>query len=432
MRSSTRAIEQALAAAAANRFNAWTTIDHEAIPRYERASEGSERERILEGMPCGVKDNIDVAGLPTAEGSAYPAVVSTRDAQVVGALRAAGAVIVGKHAMHEIAYGATGMVSATAPVMNPRSVERMPGGSSSGSAAAVAAGDVPFAIGTDTGGSVRVPAALCGVVGLRPTTGRLQSSGVRPLSPTLDTVGILAASVGLTRVVWRAISGAASRSPAADDAALSVGVVVDDYFIPESAAITEAVRCATTLLEQHGATVTPVRLGWTETMLSIYAHIVGVEAALVQRNRLSERLPGLQPETYRRLAEGARTTRQMYDEALRQRARIVDDLLRVFDHCDVLICPTTAIIGPRRDQKTAKVRGRTVDVGRALVAYTAPWSLTGNPALVVPFGIDPYGQPLSIQLVGKHGCETRVLDAGSIVEAHYKTAARLRWQERRL
>lgn len=168
MSQSTRSIEQTLARASANRFNAWTTIDHEAVARYERARGASaERARILEGIPCGVKDNIDVAGLPTADGSAYPAVVPTRDAQVVLALRAAGAVIVGKNAMHEIAYGATGMVSATAPVVNPRSAEHMPGGSSSGSAAAVAAGDVPFAIGTDTGGSVRVPAALCGVVGLR-------------------------------------------------------------------------------------------------------------------------------------------------------------------------------------------------------------------------------------------------------------------------
>ncbi|AWT54984.1 amidase [Mycolicibacterium smegmatis] len=427
MSQSTRSIEQTLARASANRFNAWTTIDHEAVARYERARGASaERARILEGIPCGVKDNIDVAGLPTAEGSAYPAVVPTRDAQVVLALRAAGAVIVGKNAMHEIAYGATGMVSATAPVVNPRSAEHMPGGSSSGSAAAVAAGDVPFAIGTDTGGSVRVPAALCGVVGLRPTTGRLQSSGVQPLSPTLDTVGVLAASVGIARAVWHAISGTPYRSPETDDAALTIGVVADDYFVPESTAITEAVSNACASLEQHGAKVRPVRLGWPEAAVPVYAHIVGCEAALTHRKRLSENPPLFQSETRRRLAAGARTTPHMYVEALRHRARIAYDLLRVFDHCDVLISPTTAILGPRRDRKTADVGGQSVDVGRALVAYTTPWSLTGAPALAVPVGADQHGRPLSVQLVGKPGCETRVLEAGSIVEAQHRSAAGLR------
>lgn len=416
MTSHVRVIERALEVAAANDHQAWVTLNqHAVVLGTIGACALVLADRMLEGLPCGIKDNIDVAGLPTGSGSAYTSATATRDADVVRALRDAGAAIIGKNAMHEVAYGATGMVSATEPAQNPRAAGRIPGGSSSGSAAAVAAGDVPFAIGTDTGGSVRVPAACCGVVGLRPTTGTLSSAGVRPLSPTLDTIGVLAASVDIAAVVWCAVSGTAPPPPG-PDAPRRVGVVVDAHFAPSSPAIAEAVRSATALLERHGSTVRPVQLGWGEAALSIYTHIVGVEAARGHRDRLSERSPLFQPSTYQRLTASGRISRQAYDEALRRRVQIADDLLRLFDHHDVLICPTTPITAPKRGQATADVGGRTIEVGQALVAYTAPWSVTGAPALAVPVSCDPHGLPTSIQILGRPGDEIGVLNTGLVIE----------------
>lgn len=416
MAPNTGLIRHALAAATINRVNAWTTLNPHALTQYEQTRpDGAEDERALAGLPCGIKDNIDVAGLPTASGSAYPAPTPTRDAAVVDALRRAGAAIVGKNAMHEIAYGSTGMVSSTKPVINPRAVGRMPGGSSSGSAAAVAAGDVPFAIGTDTGGSVRVPAALCGIVGLRPTTGSLDSTGVSPLSPTLDTLGILAATVDTARVVWHAISGTA---PAPQDAAgaLKVGVIVDDYFTGGSHANEEVVRYAAQLLRRHGCATAPVQLGWLDTALTVYSHIVGAEAAWTHRERLSEPSPLFHPETHRRLTTGRQVPAWQYIEALRERDLIKDSLFEVFDRYDVLICPTTPITAPEQNQVTTELSGQSIDIGRALIAYTVPWSLAGGVSLTVPFGRDPNGLPTSIQVVGRPGEEIGVLKAGYILE----------------
>lgn len=415
-RPNTSAIEHAMAAAKTNRFNAWTTLNHDAVTQYAHTRpEGDAGEPVLAGLPCGIKDNIDVAGLPTASGSAYPAPMPTQDAAVVRALRRAGAAIIGKNAMHEIAYGSTGMVSSTAPTQNPRAVGRIPGGSSSGSAAAVAAADVPFAIGTDTGGSVRVPAALCGIVGLRPTTGSLDSTGVSPLSPTLDTPGVLAATVDIATTVWHALNGTAPGSPRSD-APRRVGVIVNDYFADSSRAIQGAVQHATNLLARYGCTIAPVRLSWIDTALTVYSHIVGAEAAWTHYERLSEPSPLFQSNTLQRLTIGAHVPGWSYIEALHQRDRIRDDMLRIFDHHDVLICPTTPITAPQQNQPTAVVGRQSIDIGRALITYTAPWSLSGAPSLAMPLGQDPHGLPTSIQIVGRPGDENSILNTASILE----------------
>ncbi|MGV9796829.1 amidase [Mycobacterium sp. NPDC003449] len=411
-------IERALATATLDRFNAWTTVNRNVLAQYEQsARENPGAERALAGLPCGIKDNIDVAGLPTGAGSAYPPVTPTHDAGVVNALRRAGAAIIGKNAMHEIAYGSTGMVSANEPANNPRATTRIPGGSSSGSAAAVAAGDVPVALGTDTGGSVRVPAALCGVVGLRPTTKSLDSSGASPLSSTLDTVGILAATVELAKTVWHTVSGGGPTPQRDAGEPLRVGVIVDEYIADTCQATREAVVKATELLANYGYPVSPVHLGWLSTALPVYSDIVGTEAAWVHRLRLSAPSHLFQPATYQRLLAGRHVPGWRYFEAMRQRERMRDALLGVFDEHDVLVCPTTPVTAPRLNQSTVEQRGRCLDVGRALISYTVPWSLTDAPSLALPISRDPDSLPTSIQIVGRPGDETSVLNAGAVIEA---------------
>ena len=410
-------IERALAAARRNEYGSWIAVNEQAGSQYRRRSTAAGDGRTLDGMPCGVKDNIDVAGLPTASGSGMPPALPATDAEAVKRLKRAGAVIIGKNAMHEIAYGATGVVSAGDVVQNPRAIDRMPGGSSSGSAAAIAAGDVPFSIGTDTGGSVRVPASLCGVVGLRPTTGSLDSSGVKPLSPSLDTIGVLAGTVELISTVWTALNGGRQwRSPNVDGS-LRIGIIVDEHFGLAGQVPQPVLGLAAALFGDSGCTVSPVRLGWLDAASCVYANIVGAEAAWVHRERMAEAPHTFQPATLQRLLSGARIPGWKYVEALRRRDRMREQMLRNFDNHDVLICPTTPITAPLRDELTITVARKRIDVGAMLIKHTVPWSLVGTPSLALPLGRDARGLPTSIQIVGKPGDEYNVLKAAAIVES---------------
>jgi Asp-tRNA(Asn)/Glu-tRNA(Gln) amidotransferase A subunit family amidase len=286
------------------RFNAWAAINEQAALQYGQARGSARDLPALEGLPCGIKDNVDVAGLPTASGSAYPPGNPTTDAAIVRALRRAGAVILGMTTMHEIAYGSTGLVSANRHARNPRDPGRLPGGSSSGSAVAVAAGDVPFAIGTDTGGSVRVPAALCGVVGFRPTTQSFTSEGIGQLSPSLDTIGILADSVACADRVWSALIGQLAQGRHGNHRP-NVGLIVGESIDETDPAVQRSTLAVVNSLRQNGYPVTAVRMEWLDCALGAYMKVVGSEAAWVYRKRIAATPQLFQPETLNRLLDGA-------------------------------------------------------------------------------------------------------------------------------
>jgi Asp-tRNA(Asn)/Glu-tRNA(Gln) amidotransferase A subunit family amidase len=404
----------ALDRARANRFNAWAAINEQAVFQHGQARGDARTLRPLEGLPCGIKDNIDVAGLPTASGSGCVPLHPTTDAAVVRALRRVGAVIIGKNTMHEIGYGSTGAVSANRHPCNPRDPNRLPGGSSSGSAVAVAAGDVPFGIGTDTGGSVRVPAALCGVVGLRPTTHRFTNEGIAQLSPTLDTIGIVANTVESAGLVWSALIEQSAPEHHGNHA-LDIGVIVEDLDESDPAVQKSTLRVVDALRE-NGYPVTDVRVGWLGAALSAYQKIVGCEAAWVHRERMTTQPNTFQPETRHRLLDGAQVPGWEYVGAMQQRDRWKDHLLAVFDTHDVLLCPTTPMTAPMNGQRTAVLEGHRVRIGQAMVRYTAPWSLMDTPTLAVPAFSDSNGMPASIQIIGRPGDEATVLRAGAIVE----------------
>lgn len=382
---------------AADPYNVVVTLD---AARAEAAAEvltaelaRGEYRGPLHGVAIGVKDLIDVAGLPTRCGSDVfaDAAAATADAAVVARLRAAGAVVVAKLHTHEFAYGPTGDVAATGPARNPHDPTRITGGSSSGSAAAVAAGYVPLALGTDTGASVRTPAALCGVVGVKPAYGALPVDGAFPLSETLDHIGFLTADVAGAALVRDVLAG-----PGSPTAVHRVGVLVDDYWQAVDPVLGAAVDVAVARWRADGVEVVEIRTPMIDELAATYPVIVGAEAWATHRHRYAQRPGDYQPATRERLAPNADLPAHSYVDALRTRARLCAALRAAVGDVDALVLPTTRLratpIG------AAEVDG--VPVRPALLALTLPFNLTGWPAVSVPGAVPDGGLPAGVQLVG--------------------------------
>jgi Asp-tRNA(Asn)/Glu-tRNA(Gln) amidotransferase A subunit family amidase len=421
--SPTEHIADVLGRLAADPYNAVVTLAGdralaEAAARTEELARGQWRGP-LHGVALGVKDLFDVAGLPTRCGSnvladAPPAVA---DAPSVARLRAAGAVVVAKLHTQEFAHGPTGDVAATGPARNPHDPTRITGGSSSGSAAAIAAGYVPLALGSDTGASVRTPAALCGVVGLKPAFGHVNTAGVFPLAESLDHVGLLTADAHSASVAWDVLDradGTGGGIPLPGVSGVRVGVPVDDYWHPADPAIAEGVAAAVAALEKAGAQVVEVRTPMIDELATTYPRIVGAEAYATHAAWLAERPGDYQPLVRERLLSFADQPAKDYIDAQRTRRCLVPALRAAVGEVDVLVLPTTRLratpIG------VAEVDG--VQVRPALLALTLPFNLSGWPAVSVPAPIDAAdGLPVGVQVVGVRLEERGVLRVAAAIEA---------------
>jgi aspartyl-tRNA(Asn)/glutamyl-tRNA(Gln) amidotransferase subunit A len=381
---------------------------------------------LIPNIPLVIKDLIDVAGYPSAAGSPrfFGHAPALKDAAAVEKLREAGATILGKTHTHEIALGITGINPHTGAVRNPRDPARITGGSSSGSAAAVASGMALGALGTDTGGSIRIPAALCGVVGLKPTFGRVSVRGVLPLSWNLDHVGVIAKTVTDVALLLTAIAGYDPRDPN------SINAPVDDYlsdlengvsgwkvalpvgkYIEESDAdVLAAFRAAAKTFAELGATVTEVEIPRLREAAAANGTMVVADAAAFHRERLAEHPDWFGADVRERLEKGRAVTSTEYALARRVQTEMRRYFELFFVEYDALILPSTAsVAAPIEGLNSAAYAPR-------LTRFTAPFNLTGLPALSVPCGVGAGGLPVGLQIVSAAWQEPKVLRAGRAFE----------------
>jgi aspartyl-tRNA(Asn)/glutamyl-tRNA(Gln) amidotransferase subunit A len=420
-------------------LNAFITVSGESALAEARIAEAEilrgEWRGPLHGVPVALKDLIDTAGIRTTAASAlYKDRVPTQDAEVVRRLRQAGAIIVGKNNLHEFAYGGSSLISYFGDVHNPWDTGRIAGGSSGGSAAAVVAGLAYTAIGTDTAGSIREPAALCGCVGLKPTYGRVSSRGVIPLAWSLDHVGPLAATVADAAIVLQAIAGydaadiPTANVPVADYVsalrddcnALRVGVPREYFFDnldPEVASAMEhALRGIVTLV----AEIKEVRLVVPTDRTSQAAESYAYHAENVAKT------PELyQPDTLRRIRWGENISAAEYILRRRELDEARRAIGQIFAEVDVLVTPTMPMSAPAiADLKSDPDALRPAEL--RLLRNTRPFNVWGLPAISVPCGFTQSGLPIGLQIAGPHWREDLVL---RLAHAYEQATA---WHKRRL
>lgn len=402
-------------------INAFTLIDRDgALARAAAIDEivaAGDDPGPLGGVPVAVKDLIDQRGLPTTNGAAFAPRTPDRSAPAVERLEAAGAVFIGRNGLHEWAYGFTSENEHFGPVRNPWDAALSPGGSSGGSAAAVAAGVVPVAIGTDTGGSVRVPAALCGIVGLKTTHGRIPLVGVTPLAPSLDTVGPLARSVADAAAAFTAMAASPGDAPPrpVDPSELRIGVPQQWNAGPIDAATGTAFNAALEAIASTGAVVERVDAPGL-AITDVAAAAVSVEIVEAHRDRWPEHADRYGREVAERLSGAAEVPKDYaqavvpWDEMVRA---TIDGL---FDSYDVLVTPTVGSTRKVIGLRDIDVDGEAVFHRSVLSAYTWPVNRAGNPALAVPI---PNGStpPASLQLIGPSMGEEKLLGIGLGLEA---------------
>src|SRR5712692_8526640 len=398
------------------RLNAFITVTADPARAQARTAEAEIRRGNwrgpLHGVPLALKDLIDTAGVrTTAASSLFKDRIPTEDAEIVRVLKEAGAVLLGKQNLHEFAYGGSSMVSYFGEARNAWNAAHISGGSSGGSATAVAAGLGYGAIGTDTAGSVREPAALCGVVGLKPTYGRVSARGVIPLSISLDHVGPIARTVADVAVILQVIAGFDAKDkasvdvPAEDYVAslgkslkpLRIGVPRKFFFEDLDADVASAMNHALSGLAMLGAELRELELPMSTDRTLQSAEAYAFHAEFVARS------PELyQPETLRRIRSGEKVSPEKVLECRRDLERARRDITATFDDVDLLVTPTTPIPAPtiaELKQNPDLLRPREL----VLLRNTRPINVWGLPAISIPCGFTPAGLPIGLQIIGPHG-----------------------------
>jgi aspartyl-tRNA(Asn)/glutamyl-tRNA(Gln) amidotransferase subunit A len=403
------------------RLNAFITITGDsALARAEELdrelAQGIDRGP-LHGVPIAHKDLMWTKGLRTTSGSKiFSDFVPDRDAPVVAKLADAGAVMVGKTGLHELAYGITSDNPHFGTIRNPRNPEYSPGGSSGGSGVAVATGMAFVATGTDTGGSIRVPASFCGVAGLKPTYGLIDRSGVQPLGLSLDHVGPLARTVGDVRIALDAMSGPAQRKPApASIREIRVGLPENFYFQSVAPEVKAAVHNAAQRAEQHGIRVIPVRVPDIEALNTAGLVILLSEAAAVHQTNLHRRAD-FGPDVLALLDQGSLIPAADYINAQRQRKLLVDQFHALFRSIDCLFTPATPITAPRIGQTEITLDGVQHDTRILTTRFARGINVLGFPALSIPCGSASDGLPIGLQIVARPLDENLLLAVGEALE----------------
>ena len=374
--------------------------------------------RPLLGIPLSVKDIVDVAGMTTTSGSKFPH-EAARSAPAWGRLADAGAILLGKNNLQEFAFGVSGDNPTFGRTRNPHDPARIPGGSSSGSAVAVATGMGYGSVGTDTGGSIRIPASLNGVFGLKPSYGAVSRAGVTPLSWSLDHVGPIARSAGDIALLFEVLSGR-SPGPASPRAAGSeplagvrVGVPLDFFYTDLVRDARGAADGIVAALVGLGAERVEVRIPEVE-LSGVCRNVLAFgEAAVVHRERLAARPDDISEDVRRLLDVGGVLSAADLITALRSRRLVAGAFARLFEDVDVLVVPSTPAGAPEAGEPLATAE----DIRPGLIRLVGPFNFTGLPALSTPAGFDALGMPLGAQLVGGPGADFAVIRLAAWLEA---------------
>lgn len=389
----------------------------------------------LHGVPIALKDNYLTADMPTTAGTSAPGIAfPRRESAVAARLRAAGAVILGKTRTHEFAWG-----NVTPPARNPWDTDRVPSGSSGGSGAAVAAGMCAAALGSDTGGSIRMPASVCGTVGLKPTFGRVSRDGIVPHSWSLDHAGPLTRTVGDAAILLGVLAGYDPADPACQDQpvpdyagalgrglrGMRVGVCRNHFFDHNAPDVDAAVERAIEDLAAAGAQIVEFRIPRLRYGLAaIYAIELASSTAYHDASLRAGRVEHYTPDVRTLVEIGRFVTAPDYLKAEQLRALLMNDFRDALQRVDVIVGPTMPITAWKAGQWTVDVEGREESVLSASWRYTFPYNLTGLPAVSVPCGFDRLGLPIGLQIAGRPFDETTVLAVAHAYESRHD------WKER--
>lgn len=414
------------------RLNAYITITSESALKQARQAENEiqhgEYKGILHGIPLALKDLFETKGVRTTAGSTFfDRHAPDDDSACVEKLKLAGAVLLGKTNMHEIALGVTNENQHFGDCCNPWDERCITGGSSGGNAAALASGLCMGALGSDTGGSIRIPAALCGVVGLKPTRGRVSLRGVIPLSWNLDHVGPMTRTAADAALLLQAVAGYDPADPWSvdmpiDDYAYQLGqdlqgwriVLAEDEFFNHAevvdAEVLEAVRSAARTFEMLGARLDMLPFPGAREAAQANGLMAVSDAAAFHRQRLAEHPEGFGADVRTRLQMGAAYSSGDYALARRTQAILQRQFTHFLNTFDLLLTPTVAMTAPQRGTQDA------VERARQLTRFTAPFNLTGMPALSLPCGFTKNGMPIGLQLIARPWAEAKLLRAAHAYE----------------
>ena len=416
--------------------NAYLTVtaDH-AIAQARDAEKAillGKYQGALHGVPIALKDLFDTKGILTTVGSKiFKDRIPSSDSYVVSRLKRAGAILLGKLNMHEFAFGITNANPHYGPARNPWGTDRITGGSSGGSGAAVGAGLCAGALGSDTGGSIRIPACFCGIVGLKPTYGRVSRNGVFPLSWSLDHVGTMTRTVEDSALILQEIAGydpddnTSKNLPVPDFSrelslgmkGMRIGVLSGDYIVPVDKEIRSALDKALHTLNKLGAIIQDnVEFPFMKETLKPNITIISREASEYHKDNLDSRPHDFGENVLQRLQLGLRTTRQEYLKAKEIQQKIRQQLLERMEHLDAIFLPMMPIEAPAIGAEKVLVSGLNVDLRSTVTRFTQPFNLTGLPAISIPCGFTSSGFPIGFQLAAKPYQEGKLMRIGQAYE----------------
>ncbi len=405
------------------KLNAFITVTGDAAlalaqKRDDELARGIDRGP-LHGIPIALKDLIRTKGVRTTAGSKiFADYIPTRDAAIAAQLTDAGAVSIGKTGLHELAYGITSNNPHFGAIHNPWDLERISGGSSGGSAVAVAAGMVPMAVGTDTGGSIRVPASFCGVVGLKPTFGRVSVRGVLPLGFSQDHVGPMTRTVRDAAIAFQSMSDDPTGYVPGEDVdpnGLRIGYPTNFFMDRVDAEVEAAIRSAFLAIARRKAKIVEIAVPDMEALRSAAATCLLVEAASALRPYLDRRAD-FGADVLALLDQGKAIPGIDYIEAQRTRRRIGRHFARLFERVDCIFTPTTPITAPKIGQTTVEVKGVTEDVRAAVTRFTRGMNALGLPAISIPCGFSRSGLPIGLQIIAAARQEDLLLHVSAAME----------------